>query len=75
MAKYVTLASDKKKVTALLLCIFTGIFGGHYFYVRRYGRALLYLFTLGLFMFGPIFDFFTILLGKFRDSDGLPVRR
>lgn len=41
MATGVYLSSHKKKKTALLLCIFTGVFGGHYFYVGRFMRGLL----------------------------------
>lgn len=33
MATGVYLSSHKKKRTALLLCIFTGVFGGHYFFL------------------------------------------
>ena len=75
MANYTAIASDKKKSTALILCLFLGITGAHHFYVRRYGRGLLYLLTGGLFLFGAFCDFFKILFGKFCDSDGLPVRR
>ena len=35
MANYVTNTSDKKKGTALILCIFLGWMGAHYFYVGR----------------------------------------
>lgn len=42
MATGVYLSSHKKKRTALLLCIFfTGMFGGHYFYVGRFMRGRL----------------------------------
>ena len=59
---------------ALLLCIFLGYFGGHMFYVGRVGMGLLYLFTLGLFFIGVFIDFFRILFGAFRDSDGFVLR-
>lgn len=74
MAHYVTGTSDKNKFTALLLCIFGGIFGLHYFYVGRFGRGFLYFFTIGLFMFGWIGDIFKILFGKFEDNVGMPLR-
>jgi len=74
MANYVTQTSDKSKSTALLLCIFLGIFGAHHFYVGRVGRGALYLFTIGLFFFGWIIDIFRILLGSFRDNTGAPLR-
>lgn len=74
MANYVTGTSDKKKSVALILCIFGGIFGLHYFYVGRIGKGFLYFFTIGLFMFGWIKDIFVILFGNFRDNLGTPLR-
>ncbi len=74
MANYVTNTSDKSKTTALLLCIFLGCFGAHYFYVGRYGRGFVYLFTMGLFMFGWIIDIIKILNGSFVDNVGAPLR-
>lgn len=74
MANYVTGTSDKKKSTALILCIFGGIFGLHYFYVGRIGKGILYLFTAGLFMFGWVIDIFKILFGTFQDNVGMPLR-
>lgn len=74
MANYVTGTSDKKKSTALILCIFFGIFGAHYFYVGRFGKGILYFFTMGFLMFGWIKDIFVILFGNFRDNVGAPLR-
>lgn len=74
MSQYVTQTSDKKKSTALILCIFFGLFGAHYFYVGRYGRGLLYCFTVGLFMFGWFGDIFKIASGKFCDNVGVFLR-
>lgn len=74
MANYVTGTSDKKKSVALILCIFGGIFGLHYFYVGRFGKGILYFFTVGIFMFGWIKDIFVILFGNFRDNVGAPLR-
>lgn len=76
MAKpnYVTVTSNKSKKKALLICIFLGFFGGHYYYVGRIGMGLLYTFTLGLFMLGWIVDIFRILLGKFQDNTGVYLR-
>ncbi len=34
-----TVVSQKNKSAALILCIFLGYYGAHYFYVRRYGMA------------------------------------
>jgi restriction system protein len=73
-SSYVTNTSDKSKKTALLLCIFLGIFGAHYFYVGRIGKGLLYLFTAGLFAIGWLVDIFVILSGSFRDNVKNPLR-
>ncbi len=74
MAQYVTQTSDKKKYTALLLCLFGGFFGLHLFYVGRIGKGILYLCTGGGFLIGVVCDFFSILLGSFRDNVGAPLR-
>jgi len=74
MANYVTQTSDKKKGTALLLCLFLGWLGFHQFYVGRIGKGLLYVCTLGFFLIGVIIDFFSILMGSFRDNVGAPLR-
>ena len=75
MANYVTLTSDKSKTTALLLCIFGGYFGLHYFYVGRIGKGLLYFFTFGLFFIGWIMDIISISTGGFKDNGGAPLRQ
>lgn len=59
MTTGVYLSSHKKKRTALLLCIFTGMFGGHYFYVGRCMRGLL--------------DIIKIMRGRLKDNNGLPL--
>lgn len=75
MSRYVVITSDKKKTTALLLCIFLGVFGAHQFYVGKIGKGLLYLFTVGLFGIGWIVDIIKILTGSFRDNVGAPLRQ
>lgn len=75
MANYVTLASDKSKKIALLLCIFLGFIGAHQYYVGRIGRGILYTFTVGLLGFGWIGDIVTISTGGFRDNAGAPLRQ
>lgn len=67
------MASDRSKSTALLLCIFLGYFGAHYFYTRKAGMGLLYFFTVGLFGIGWLVDIARIASGSFTDSFGLPV--
>ncbi len=74
MANYVSITSDKKKSTALLLCVFLGLFGAHYFYVGRFGRGIVCIFTLNWFMIGWVADIFKILAGKFQDNTGMYLR-
>lgn len=74
MAHYNTITSDKDKDTALKLCVFGGFFGLHQFYVGKYGKGLLYLFTGGFFILGWFTDIISILLGTFRDNTGAPLR-
>ncbi len=62
--------SRKSKTIALLLCIFTGMIGGHYFYAGRYGMGILYLLTFGFFGVGWLIDVARIACGGFRDRDG-----
>ena len=75
MANYVTTTSDKKKGTALLLCLLFGLFGAHQFYVGKFGKGLLYLFTVGLFGIGWFIDIFRIATGSFTDNVGAPLRQ
>lgn len=63
--------SPKSRLTALLLCVFLGELGIHYFYVGRVFMGLLYMFTLGFFGIGWIIDVIRIACGTFRDSHGL----
>ncbi|MBR5357101.1 MAG: TM2 domain-containing protein, partial [Lachnospiraceae bacterium] len=71
---YIGKTSDRNRQAALLLCLFTGMFGGHYFYVRRYALGLFYLFTLGFFFIGWGIDFARISTGNFTDNKGLPLK-
>ena len=63
-------ASEKNRLTALLLCIFIGVCGAHRFYVGKVGTGILWLCTFGLFTIGAIYDLALIATGEFRDSDG-----
>lgn len=72
---YMTITSSKSKTVALVLCICFGYFGVHYFYVGRFGRGLVALFTLNYFTIGWIVDILIILSGKFKDNVGAPLRR
>lgn len=75
MANYVTSTSDKKKKTALLLCVFGGVLGLHQFYVGNIKKGIIYFFTCGLFTIGWFVDIISILLGTFKDNVGIPLRQ
>jgi TM2 domain-containing membrane protein YozV len=64
---------QKSKFVALLLCFFFGYLGFHRFYVGKVGTGLLWLITGGLFGVGAFIDFFVILFGGFKDSNGQPL--
>ena len=74
MSVYTTQTSDKKKKTALILCICGGYIGLHQFYVGNIGKGILYLFTCGLIGIGWIADIIKIATGGFRDNVGAPLR-
>lgn len=55
-------SNKKKKVkecdrhTALLFCVFLGVFGGHKFYEGKIGMGILYLLTAGCCCVGVVVD-------------------
>lgn len=65
--------TQKKRSTALLLCIFLGGLGAHRFYVGKIWTGLLWLFTLGFWGVGSLIDFCRIYDGKFTDDAGRPL--
>ena len=71
---YVTPTSPKSKTVALLLCVFFGLIGAHYYYVGRIGRGILATLTANFLCFGWIIDIFTILSNKFYDNTGMLLR-
>lgn len=75
MAFYVTYTSDKKRIVALLLCVFGGFLGLHQFYVGKLFMGLIYLITGGIFGIGWIIDIIRIVAGSFRDNVGAPLRQ
>ena len=67
----VSTQKQKSKMVALVLCIFFGYFGVHYFYAGKIGMGILYVFTIGLCGIGWIVDIVRIATGTFTDSRGL----
>ncbi|MDQ0202474.1 TM2 domain-containing protein [Pectinatus haikarae] len=74
---YVTNVSDKKKTTAIILCLvgFLGAAGIHRIYVGKIFSGLLYFFTFGFFFIGTVIDLIQLLLGQFSDNVGYPLRK
>lgn len=70
MASGVYVTSKKSKKKAFWLCVFGGLFGLHYFYVGRWGRAFFSMITFNLFMIGWWFDMWKIARGRFKDQYG-----
>lgn len=70
---YIPTTSSKNKTVAMVLCIFLGYLGCHYFYVGKAGMGVLYLLTMGLFGIGWIVDIIRIAGGSFKDVNGLPL--
>lgn len=68
------LKSEKSFVAAILLCFFSGSFGIHRFYVGKIGTGILSLLTLGGFGIWAIIDLVIIVVGKFKDKQGLPLK-
>ncbi len=62
--------SPKKRLVALLLCIFLGAVGAHRFYVGKIGTGILWLVTLGLLGIGALVDLIMIIVGSFKDKEG-----
>lgn len=67
--------SHKSMVPAALLCFFLGTFGIHRFYVGKIITGILMILTLGGLGIWVLIDFVMIIVGSFRDKDGLPLRR
>jgi len=67
--------SEKGFVPTLLLCFFLGVIGVHRFYVGKTGTGILQILTLGGLGIWALIDFIMIVVGKFTDKKGLPIKR
>ena len=68
--------SKKSKYKAIFLCClgFIGIAGLHKFYTGKKLAGFFYLITLGYIFVGTVMDLMSIILGDFKDSNGLYLR-
>lgn len=62
--------SEKSRLAAFLLAVFTGVFGGHRFYLGKVGSGILQLCTLGGMGIWWLADCVLIASGEFRDVRG-----
>ena len=66
--------SEKGYVPMILLCFFLGGLGVHRFYAGKIGTGILMLLTLGGLGIWTLIDFVIIVLGNFKDADGLAIK-
>jgi TM2 domain-containing membrane protein YozV len=66
--------SEKGFVPTALLCFFLGVLGIHRFYVGKIGTGILQLVTLGGLGIWTMIDFILIIVGKFTDRNGRPIK-
>jgi TM2 domain-containing membrane protein YozV len=66
--------SEKGFVPTLLLCLFLGCLGIHRFYVGKIGTGIVMLITLGVFGIWALIDLIMIIVGAFKDKNGLPIK-
>jgi len=68
-------SSQQDWLVALLLCFFIGIIGAHRFYVGKNGTGVLMVFTLGGLGIWTFIDLILIIVGKFKNKDGVTLTR
>ncbi len=66
--------SEKGFVPTVLLCFFLGGLGVHRFFVGKTGTGVVMLLTLGGLGIWTLIDFVMIIIGKFTDAKGLPIK-
>lgn len=67
--------SEKTMVAAALLCFFLGTLGIHRFYVGKIVTGILMILTLGGLGIWTLIDFVMIIVGSFKDKNGLTLKR
>ena len=66
--------SEKGFVPTLLLALFLGGLGAHRFFVGKVGTGIVQLLTLGGLGIWALIDIIMIIVGSFRDKQGLPIK-
>jgi len=66
--------SERDFLPTLMLAISLGVLGVHRLYVGKLGTGLLQMLTLGGLMVWTLIDIIRILIGSFKDGDGLPIK-
>lgn len=66
--------ANNRWLIALLLCFFLGFLGIHRFYVGKTGTGIAMLLTLGGISIWWLIDLIMILLNRFTDSEGKPLK-
>lgn len=74
---YPNTVSPKSWLTTLLLCFFLGAIGGHRFYTGKVGTGILMILLIwtGISSIWALIDLIVIILGKFKDKQGLLIQR
>lgn len=67
--------SPKLLLPAVLLCFFLGTLGIHRFYVGKIGTAIAMILTLGGLGIWVLVDFIMLLVGAFKDKEGLALKQ
>lgn len=68
------LQSEKNYIAMILLCFFLGSLGIHRFYAGKIGTGILMILTLGGLGIWTLIDFIMIIIGKFKDKEGLEIK-
>ncbi|KOX20921.1 TM2 domain-containing protein [Nocardiopsis sp. NRRL B-16309] len=66
--------SSRNWLTTVLLAFFLGFVGAHRFYAGKTGTAILMIVTCGGVGVWTLIDFIMILIGNFKDAEGLTIK-